>query len=197
MVAVMASESQVQEVIEALGKEVSIAAINGPASIVISGANNAIRNICKKLESNGIKTKGLQVSHAFHSPLIEPMLGSFETVTSEITYNKARIPIISNLTGEQANEDISTPQYWVNHLLKPVKFACGMETLEQMGYEVFLEIGPKPILLGMGRQCLKENTGVWLPSLRPGYGEWQQILQSLGELYVRGFAVNWSGFDRD
>jgi len=197
MVAVLASELQVREVIEPYTSEVSIAAINGPISTVISGTNDAMGTICDKLESNGIKTKRLQVSHAFHSPLMEPMLGSFEAVASEINYNKPHIPIISNLTGEKANEDISTPQYWVNHVRQPVKFACGMETLEQIGYEVFLEIGPKPILLGMGRQCLSEDGGIWLPSLRPGCGEWQQMLQSLAELYVRGVTVNWSEFDWD
>ncbi|MBR8834203.1 MAG: SDR family NAD(P)-dependent oxidoreductase [Stigonema ocellatum SAG 48.90 = DSM 106950] len=192
MVAVMTSEEKVRSVIEPLGEKVSIAAINGPVSIVISGAADAIHTICHRLESDGIKIEHLQVSHAFHSPLMEPMLTEFENVASSITYNKPCIPIISNLTGEQANVDIATPQYWINHVLKPVKFACGMETLEKIGYEVFLEIGPKPILLGMGRQCFTKNVGVWLPSLRPGRGDWQQILQSLAELYVRGAAVNWS-----
>ncbi|BAZ22955.1 beta-ketoacyl synthase [Kalymmatonema gypsitolerans NIES-4073] len=197
MVAVLASELQVREVIEPLGEKVSIAAINSPVSIVISGATDAINTICDRLQTDGIKTKHLQVSHAFHSPLMKPMLAEFENVASEINYKTPRLPIISNLTGEQANADIATPQYWVNHTLKPVKFACGMQTLEQIGYEVFLEIGPKPILLSMGRQCFKENVGVWLPSLRPGWGEWQQILQNLAELYVRGVAVNWSSMYRD
>lgn len=196
MVAVLAPESQVGSAIEALGEKVSIAAINGPLSIVISGANDAIRNICNRLESDGIKTKKLQVSHAFHSTLMEPMLTEFEAVASEITYERPRIPIISNLTGEEANENISTARYWVNHVLKPVKFASGMKTLEKIDYKLFLEIGPKPILLGMGRQCFTENVGVWLPTMRPGCGEWQQILHSLAELYVRGVTVNWSEFNK-
>ena len=197
MLAVMASESQVREVIEPYKSEVAIAAINGPISTVISGAADAIRRICEKFSSDGIKTKQLQVSHAFHSSLMEPMLAEFERVASEITYNQPSIAVISNLTGEQAKEDITTPKYWVNHVRQPVRFRQGMETLEQQGYEVFLEIGSKPILLGMGRQCLSENVGVWLPSLRPGYSEWQQMLQSLAELYVRGVKVDWSGFDGD
>lgn len=197
MVSVLASESQVRSAIQEQGERVSIAAINGPLSIVISGANDAIHTICDKLESDGIKTKKLQVSHAFHSTLMKPMLTEFAAVASEVTYAQPRIPIISNLTGEKANEDISTARYWVNHVLKPVKFALGMKTLEEIGYEVFLEIGPKPILLGMGRQCFTENVGVWLPSIRPGCGEWQQILHSIAELYVRGLAVNWSEFYQD
>lgn len=195
MVAVMASESQVREVIEPYASKVAIAAINGPISTVISGAANAIRRICDKLESDGIKTKKLQVSHAFHSPLMESMLAEFESIASEITYNQPSIPIISNLTGEQATVDISTPQYWVNHVRQPVRFSAGIKTLEQIGYKLFLEIGPKPILSVMGRQCVPKDRAVWLPSLRPGYEEWQQMLQSLAELYVRGVEVDWSGLD--
>src|SRR5690606_13283119 len=80
---------------------------------------------------------------------------------------------------------------------EPVRFAASMETLRQLGIDVFLEIGPKPILLEMGCQCLPEATGAWLPSLRQGQSDWQQMLSSLGELYSRGAPVNWLGFDRD
>ena len=196
MVSVMASVEQVQEAISGQ-PEVAIAAINGPVSVVISGEAKAIGMVRDSLESQGIKTKQLQVSHAFHSPLMEPMLAEFEAVASQITYNQPRIPLISNVTGARADESISTASYWVNHVRQPVKFAQSMETLHQQGYELFLEIGPKPILLGMGRQCVPEDGGAWLPSLRPGQEDWQQMLQSLGELYVRGVKVDWLGFDRD
>ncbi|NEO92990.1 MAG: SDR family NAD(P)-dependent oxidoreductase, partial [Moorea sp. SIO3G5] len=120
-----------------------------------------------------------------------------EAVASQITYNQPRIPLISNVTGAIAPESIATASYWVNHVRQPVKFAQSMETLQQQGYDVFLEIGSKPILLGMGRQCLPEDVGVWLPSLRPGQGDWQQMLHSLAQLYVRGVKVDWLGFDRN
>jgi len=83
-----------------------------------------------------------------------PMLTEFETVANQITYNRPNISLISNITGSRADESITTASYWVNHVRQPVKFAQSMETLHQEGYEVFLEIGPKPILLGMGRQCV-------------------------------------------
>ena len=118
-------------------------------------------------------------------------------VAHQITYNQPKIPLISNLTGSRADESITTANYWVNHACQPVKFAQSMETLHQEGYEIFLEIGPKPILLGMGRQCLLEGVGTWLPSLRENQPDWQQILQSLAELYVRGVQVDWLEFDRD
>ena len=197
MVALMASESKVNQLIAPYREKVSLAAINGPNSVVISGVAEAIRTLSHSLESQGIKTKQLQVSHAFHSPLMEPMLADFETVTNQITYYQPRIPLISNVTGSRADESITKASYWVNHVRQPVKFAQSMETLHQEGYEVFLEIGAKPILLGMGRQCLPEGAGVWLPSLRPGQPDWQQILHSLGQLYVKGVKVDWLGFNGD
>ncbi|GFZ92541.1 type I polyketide synthase [Okeania sp. KiyG1] len=237
MVSVMASASKIQETLRemALEEKVAIAAINGPQSTVISGESEGIRVIVTHLESEGIKTKALQVSHAFHSPLMEPMLAEFEAVAKQLTYNQPYIPLISNLSGLQVDSQITTAEYWVNHIRQPVQFDRSMRTLHEQGYEVFLEIGAKPILLGMGRQCLPEEIGVWLPSLRPGKiplpsplespsrppwkgekpedtsllkdgkpedtsllrGEWQQMLSSLGQLYVQGANVNWSGLDRD
>ncbi|NEO44601.1 MAG: SDR family NAD(P)-dependent oxidoreductase [Moorea sp. SIO4A3] len=204
MVSLLASKEQVKKAIadyssqEGLDKPaVSIAAINGPESIVISGESEAIAAICSKLEALGVKTKPLQVSHAFHSPLMEPMLAEFEAVANQITYHKPRIKLISNVTGKLVGDEITSAEYWVNHVQQPVSFAQSMKNTYQEGCKLFLEIGPKPILLGMGRQCLPEEFGVWLPSLRPGVEEWQQMLSSLGQLYVQGAQVDWLGFEQD
>ncbi|NEO12997.1 MULTISPECIES: type I polyketide synthase [unclassified Moorena] len=215
MVSVMASEFQVTEAIKEYTSQVTIAAVNGPESIVISGNSGAIKNICSQFESIGVKTKQLQVSHAFHSPLMEPMLTEFEAVAKQVTYKEPKIPLISNVTGTEIGAEITTADYWVGHVRQPVKFAQSMKTLEEQGYETFLEIGSKPILLGMGRQCVTEDVGEWLPSLRPGiplpsplergksedaslfHSEWQQMLSSLGKLYVKGVKIDWSGFDSD
>ncbi len=197
MLAVMASFQKVNELIAPYKEKVAIAAINGPESVVISGESEAIGKLKNSLEAQGIKTKQLQVSHAFHSAMMEPMLAEFEAVANQITYNQLSISLISNITGSLADNRIATANYWVNHVCQPVKFAQSMETLHLEGYEVFLEIGSKPILLGMGRQCLPEGVGVWLPSLRFGQEDWQLLLHSLGELYVAGVKVDWLGFDRD
>jgi malonyl CoA-acyl carrier protein transacylase len=197
MVSVLASESQVREEIALYTSQVAIAAVNGSESIVISGAGAAIRAMCSKLESQGVKVKPLQVSHAFHSPLMDAMLGEFEKVAQQVTYHQPQIPLISNVTGKLADKSIATHKYWLEHIRQPVKFAQGMETLHQQGYRVFLEIGPKPILLGMGRQCLPEIQAIWLPSLRYQKSDWEQMLSSLAELYVRGVKVDWDGFNRD
>jgi acyl transferase domain-containing protein/acyl carrier protein len=197
MVAVTASEEKMRSLITPYKNQVALAAINGPNNVVISGGSEAIEAICDQLQFEGINIEKLQVSHAFHSPLMEPILAEFEAVANQITYNQPQIPLISNLTGYQADENIAAPQYWVNHIRQPVRFAQGMETLHKQGYKIFLEIGPKPTLLSMGRQCLPVRAGVWLPSMHPKVDEWQQLLSSLGQLYVQGFKIDWSGFDRD
>ncbi len=197
MVAVFASEARVASAIQPYSQEVAIAAINGPESVVISGKCESVQAVLASLKAEGIESKTLKVSHAFHSPLMEPMLADFARVASQVTYSTPRIDIISNLTGKLASDEIKTPEYWLNHVRQPVRFAAGLENLYQHGCEVFIEIGPKPTLLGMGRHCLPEEGGVWLSSLRQGYSDWQQILQSLVALYLRGAQVDWSGFDRD
>ena len=197
MVSVMASGSEVTEAIKEYSSQVTIAAVNGPESTVISGESAAIARICSELEAVRVKTKKLQVSHAFHSPLMEPMLKEFAAVAEEIGYNQPKILIISNVTGEEVDDSIASAQYWVNHVRKPVKFVQGMEALHKQGTEIFLEIGPKPVLLGMGRKCLMGEKKVWLPSLRSGKPDWLQMLQSLGELYVRAIKIDWLGFDLD
>jgi acyl transferase domain-containing protein/ubiquinone/menaquinone biosynthesis C-methylase UbiE/acyl carrier protein len=197
MVALLTDEAQAQAAIQPYATEVSIAAINGPQSLVISGRREAINTLCADLEAAGVKTKKLNVSHAFHSPLIEPMVAEFEQVARQVKFAAPQGKLISNLTGELATSSIATPQYWCRHLREPVRFAASMETLQQQGVEVFVELGPIPTLLGMGRACLPENNQLWLPSLRPGQEDWQQLLSSLAQLYVRGVPVNWLGFDQD
>ncbi len=215
MVSVMASESRVRTSITPY-PEIGIAAINGPQSVVISGESVTLMAVVSSLESAGIQSKKLHVSHAFHSALMEPMLAEFEAVAKQITYSQPKIPIISNVTGIIADNSIASAKYWVDHVRQPVRFTQGMEALHTQGYEIFLEIGPKPVLLGMGRQCLPEGVGVWLPSLRPAQiplpspflrrksedatllrGEWQQMLSSLGKLYTQGAKIDWVGFNRD
>ncbi|MGJ3251819.1 MAG: aminotransferase class I/II-fold pyridoxal phosphate-dependent enzyme [Elainellaceae cyanobacterium] len=215
MVAVMASVEQVGEAIAPYGDEVAIAAVNSPQNIVISGTDEAIAHIMSTFETTGIKATRLNVSHAFHSSLMTPMLHDFAKAAQQVTYSAPRIPFVSTVTG-RATDAIATPDYWCQHICQPVRFAAGMETLKQAGYRVFLEIGAKPILLGLGRQCWDQQfaantrtnraasaisqlatspSAIWLPSLRPGASDWQTLLQSLGDLYVRGVPIDWQGVD--
>ncbi|MBD2364812.1 SDR family NAD(P)-dependent oxidoreductase [Anabaena minutissima FACHB-250] len=196
MAAIMADEQTVLSAIQPYGEQIAIAAYNGAESLVISGQRQAIAAVCQQLTNQGIQTKPLQVSHAFHSPLMEAILGDFEQVAKTVQYSFPQIPLISNLTGQIATTDIATPEYWVHHIRQPVQFASSMKLLHQQGYQIFVEIGAKPTLIGMGRQCLPDGVGVWLPSLHPKQGEWEQILASLAALYVRGIPINWGEFYR-
>jgi len=197
MVAVMADEMLVQAAIESYPDDVSIAAINGARNVVISGKQETISTIVKTFTTEGVKTRPLNVSHAFHSPLMEPMLAEFEQVARQITYSAPQITMVSNVTGALATSEVARAMYWVDHVKQPVRFANGIATLAENGYTVFVEVGPKPTLLGMGQQCLADAIEhAWLPSLRSGKGEWQQMLLSLGELYVRGIRVDFDSFDR-
>ena len=196
MVAILASETQVSAAMARYRDfSVSMAAINGPESVVISGERQAVRRVVATLQAQGIKTKPLQVSHAFHSPLMDPMLRQFERIARRISYSSPAIDLISNLTGGVASAEIATPEYWVSHVRQPVRFAAGMEALYyQLGVNTFVEVGPKPTLLGMGRHCLPDGVGLWLPTLRQGSDESRQVLSTLGQLYERGVEVDWNAF---
>ncbi|WP_036801169.1 type I polyketide synthase [Pleurocapsa sp. PCC 7319] len=203
MYAVFANEATITSVIEPFGEQLAIAAINSPQSIVISGAKIAVEEVISKFDLQGIKSKQLTVSHAFHSPLMNPILAEFSQVAESVSYNLPQIKVISNVTGHIATTEISNPTYWVNHVVAPVRFADGIQTLQRENCQIFLEIGSKPILLGMGRSALATDNKQpnqtkieWLPSLRPRKKDWQQVLQSLGCLYTRGVAIDWHGFDQ-
>lgn len=198
MAAVFADENRVREAVSQHLADVDIAAVNGPSNVVISGLRSKVHAVVEDLGKHGISAHPLDVSHAFHSPLMEPVLEAFERVAGRMQFKSARIPLISNATGRFFAQD-ETPEatYWSRHVRRTVRFAAGMETLREHGYDLFLELGPSPILLGMGRQCFPEGEGTWLPSLRRGIGDWQQILETLGNLYVSGAVVDWDGFDRE
>ena len=196
MVSLLAEPERVLKAI-APYKDVAIAAYNGANSIVISGKTETVREVALKLESQGTKAKFLQVSHGFHSPLMQPILTDFARVAREVNYSLPQIPFISNVTGKLATDEVTTAEYWCDHILQPVRFALGMNTLSQQQPQILLEIGAKPILLGMARFCLsgKDTDYTFVPSLRPSKTDWQQLLESLGELYLQGIEIDWQGFE--
>lgn len=197
MLAVRADEAKVAGLIEQSGSgQLSIAALNGPDSLVVSGAKAALHSLASKLKQQGIQTKELVVSHAFHSPLMEPMLEAFRQVAESINYQAPQIGLVSNLTGLPVNEAVTQADYWVQHVRQTVRFADGMQTLEGQGANVFIEVGPKPTLSTMARQFMPDKHNLWLPSLQAGKPDWQQMLGSLGDLYQRGIPIDWVAFDR-
>ncbi|NEO43916.1 MAG: SDR family NAD(P)-dependent oxidoreductase [Moorea sp. SIO4A3] len=197
MYAVMASAQTIQTAIDNsnLDKEIAIAAVNAPQAIVISGTTAALATFIETLTEAGIKTTQLRVSHAFHSPLMEPMLAEFREIATQINYQPPQIELISNLTGDVVDTEITSPEYWCNHIRQAVQFAPAIATLAEKGYELFVEIGARPILLGMARQAVPEHQAKWLPSLHPGKEDWRQILETLAELYLAGVEVDWANFE--
>jgi len=198
MAAVFANESRVATALAGYESRVAIAAVNGPESIVISGVREAVQAVLEQLKSEGITVQPLKVSHAFHSPLMDPMLDAFEQSAATAQFAAPHIPLISNLTGQILQPgQIPDASYWCRHIREPVQFLQGMHTLADRGYDLFVELGPQPTLLNMGKRCLPKGTGTWLPSLKKDQDDWQLLLNSVGALYVKGVNVDWVGFDRD
>ena len=197
MSALPVSEGRALELIAPFAEEVSLAAINSPESVVIAGDSPSMQRLSAVLTEQDIKAKPLSVSHAFHSLMMEPMLAEFEKVAASIAYASPTIPVCSNVTGAMVTEELGDPAYWVRQVRQPVRFAAGVETLHGQGIEAFLEIGPKPALLGMAGQCLPDDVeAIQLPSLREGEEDWRQLLESLGQWHMRGGAVDWKAFDK-
>lgn len=195
MVALLAPLATVENLL-ASGSELAVAACNGPANTVVSGPKSALDGLLQQAEAAGVPCQPLAVSHAFHSPAMAPMLAGFERELRQIRFSPPRRALVSNVTGELAGPEIAHPDYWCDHVLSPVRFAEGMATLASQGAQTFLEIGARPTLIGMGRQCLPDASLAWWPSLRPGQNDWQVVLRSLAELHRSGHSIDWRGFHR-
>ncbi len=197
MAAVFEDRCQVEEAIAPYAHRVSIAADNGPANIVISGDRDCVHEICAHLEKDGVSHRKLHVSRGFHSSLMEPMMEEFSRVAQGIAYFPPRIDIISNITGRSIGCEIALPAYWVRHVRQEVLFKAGIDTLLEQGVRTFLEIGPKPVLTGMGCRCTGDAKIQWLASLNTGMPDWEQLARSIAALFASGHAVNWPAFYRD
>ncbi len=195
MVSVEASEAEVAAALEPHASRVSVAAVNGPRSIVLSGDESSVEAITSGFARRGIRTQRLTVSHAFHSARMDPMLGEFARVAESITYRPATRALVSNLSGALAGSEVSTPGYWVRHAREAVRFGQGVEALRIAGAESYLEIGPKSTLVGLVRGCVGEAPVHLLSSLRtslrPGRTESGAVVEALGEWFTRGGHVDW------
>ncbi|WP_426757454.1 type I polyketide synthase [Myxococcus sp. Y35] len=196
MAAVSADAAEVEALLGRYDGQVSIAALNGPRNVVISGREAAVSDCAGELTRKGKRATMLRVSHAFHSALMDPILDAFAQAVEKVRFQAPSIPLISNLSGREAGPELLTPRYWVQHLREPVMFARGMQTLEQAGVKAFLEVGPKPTLVTMGQSCITKEDVLWAGSLRPERSDWQQLLEGLAALFVAGVPVAWRGLDQ-
>ncbi|MFI6099320.1 amino acid adenylation domain-containing protein [Lentzea sp. NPDC051213] len=192
MAAVFAEADVVERALEPFA-DLAIAAVNGPQSIVVSGAEEELDRFLAALTAQGVKSKRMTVSRAFHSPLVDPMLDEFEREAASISFQPPRIPVISNVTGQQVDE--FSAGYWREHVRRPVRFLDGMTTLFGKGYRRFVEIGPAPTLLGMAKRFAPtgDDELCFLPSLRQHHDDRRVLLDSAAALYVRGYELDWPG----
>ncbi len=195
MHAVFAEEAIVREAITH-HPQVAIAAINTPQQVVISGEDNAVSAVLEQLHTQGITTKALKVSQAFHSPLMNPILAEFRDFASQIKFSPLQLPLVSNVTGTvQAPGTILDADYWCRHLRETVNFAPGIKSLPPWGIDIFLEVGSHPTLSALVQQTLPQNTAFYLPSLHHQRDDWEQLLDSLAQMYLQGVKIDWAGFD--
>ena len=197
MAAIEATEAEVTDSIEGKDEELALAAINGPTSVVISGAAEAVEEIRTHWEDKDRKTKRLAVSHAFHSPLMDPMLEEFAEVAEGLTFNEPEIALVSNVTGELLTPEQATdPALWVSHVRQPVRFADTIETLEAQGTSTYLELGPDPVLCAMARECLGEEQekAAFVPTLREGREESGAISTAIAGVHIAGAKLDWQAF---
>nr|AQW44888.1 polyketide synthase [Corallococcus coralloides] len=198
MVAVTAGEARVSAALAPYAGRVSIAAVNGPEDTVISGEREAVNAIASALQAEGLKTRRLTVSHAFHSPLMDPMLEAFEREARKVSFRAPRIRFASNVTGQVLDAEATLDAaYFRRHVREAVRFHDGVRALREQGADVFVEVGPHPTLTGMAMKALGDEGLTWLPSMRKGQPEEPHLLTSLGELYTRGLAMDWAALNGD
>ena len=196
MVAVFASEERVAHTIAGCRDRVSLAAVNGPQEVVISGKRAEVLEVLKKFATEGIRTRPIKASHAFHSGEMVPILDELEDAASILNPLKPSIALISNVTGE-AMSVAPDASYWCRHAREPVRFCEGMKRLHAFGCNVFIEVGPHPVLLELGRQSIAGDDAVWLPSLRRERDDVQQLWTSVAALYARGATIDWNAVHKD
>ncbi|MEV8598264.1 type I polyketide synthase [Streptomyces sp. NPDC052012] len=192
MVAVQAGEAEVAESLAGFEGRLEIAAVNGPLAVVVSGDEDAVIEWLPRWE--GRKTTRLRVSHAFHSPRMEPMLAEFRAVAERLTYATPRIPVVSNVSGEPVT--VFDADYWVRHVRQAVRFADGVRTLWNLGVRRFLELGPDAVLTAMARQCLDDDTepAAFVPALRARHSETETFAAFLGRAHITGAPVDWTAY---
>ncbi|MBL1082468.1 SDR family NAD(P)-dependent oxidoreductase [Streptomyces actinomycinicus] len=189
MVAVRAAEDEVAPL---LTPRTGIAAVNGPAAVVVSGDAADVERIAAELAARGHDTKRLRVSHAFHSPLMEPMLAEFRRVVHVLDYAEPKLAVVSTVTGAPVTSELCDPEYWVEHVRARVRFHDAVRTLADCGVRTFLEIGPDAVLSAMGPDCTDVPGTAFLPVLRRERSEAREAVTALAAAHARGVPVDWA-----
>jgi myxalamid-type polyketide synthase MxaB len=196
MLAVFSHAADLVDEIAPYSQRVTIGAINGPGQVVLSGGEVELGVIAKRLEKKGIESRSLQVSHGFHSPLMAPMVSEFRQLAETINYSQPKISLVSNITGKIESSLFASADYWCEHILAPVYFEKGMNSLADQQANVFIEIGPQSTLTRMGRRCFEavSHQGVdrWIASLMPESNDHHTIQDAVARYYVAGGVIDWN-----
>ncbi|MFQ6148740.1 SDR family NAD(P)-dependent oxidoreductase, partial [Streptomyces seoulensis] len=195
MIAVNAPESEILPLVAERPEAVAIAAVNGPASVVLSGDTDTVTAVAAELAARGHRTKRLRVSHAFHSPHMDDMLDAFRELASGLTYLPPTVPVVSNLTGAVATPgQLCSADYWVQHVRQAVRFHDGLRTLREHGVTTFLELGPDGVLSAMAQETVGDRTdgGGFVPALQRHGDEPLTVVTALARLHARGVPVTWT-----
>ncbi|WP_027390129.1 type I polyketide synthase [Chrysiogenes arsenatis] len=193
MAAALCPEARVLPVLAPFADHVSVAAVNSPATVVVSGTAYGVNAVTDILKQQGISVQYLTVSHAFHSHLMDPVLDQFERIAATLTYHRPTLPVISNVTGLPAQgEDLCTPAYWRRHLRGAVRFGDSIAWLQSQGYNLFLEIGASATLSSFVRHVPGDSRCI--ASLKRGVSPWVTLTHSIGELSTAGVNINWQQY---
>ncbi|MGW2149808.1 SDR family NAD(P)-dependent oxidoreductase [Nonomuraea bangladeshensis] len=182
------------EIVPVLHGDVSVAAVNAPGAVVVSGAADQVAEVVEWARERGYRTRSLRVSHAFHSPLMEPMLAEFEQVVAGLTLRRPELALVSNVSGDLADEEVTEPGYWVEHVRRPVRFADTITTLREHGVSCFIEAGPDAQLTPMIEQTLIDDEPSVVALLRRDRDETTQLVTGLGQAWTCGTAVDWTAW---
>ncbi|TMR90709.1 type I polyketide synthase [Nonomuraea basaltis] len=179
--------------------QVAVAAVNAPGSVVVSGASDQVEQVVEWARQHGYRTRPLRVSHAFHSPLMEPMLAEFGEVVAGLTLRRPELPLVSNVSGDLAGEEITRAGYWVDHVRRPVRFADGVHVMRRRGVTRFLEVGPDAQLTPMVEEILADggHAGLAVPLLRRDRDEAAHFGAALGAAWAGGVTVDWAAWFAD
>lgn len=190
--AMFAVQAREDEVAPMLGHDVSIAAVNGPASVVISGAHDAVSAIADRLRGQGRRVHRLAVSHAFHSALMEPMIAEFTAVAAELSVGLPTIPVISNVTGQLVADDFASADYWARHIRAVVRFGDSVRSAHCAGASRFIEVGPGGGLTSLIEASLADAQIVSVPTLRKDRPEPVSVMTAAAQGFVLGMGLDWA-----
>ncbi|GAA2139237.1 hypothetical protein GCM10009760_21230 [Kitasatospora kazusensis] len=191
MASVRADEPTVRQLVGGI-PDLAVAAVNGPASTVVSGRAGAVRRAGELLHEAGLQVKELRIPRAGHCALMDPILDEFESVVRRIELRRPDRRLISNLTGAEVTDEVTDPRYWRRHLREPVRFWDGLRTLAAIGPAVAIELGAAPVLTGIAEEALPDRPIRWVPGLRPGQDDREQLLGGLAAAYAAGVDVDWT-----